>query len=702
MDIRKLPELDRRDLFKLGMLTAGSALLAKYGLQSTPALASGGVKGTFTAIEVLPTSPLILNPFSDFLFVPTPLIPVPATDVANWKNKPGPGVGQQDSDGGTHQIWPSTLGRPDPIIYQIKVQVNQHSFTTSPVQTLVPYRDTTGTFIPAGTVVPSLPDSTIYGFNGTFPGPMIYANYGQPSLVRFENHLDENPNNRDRGSFGAPDWAFLTHLHNGHTAPESDGNPHYRPNAYQPGQFVDNLYLNYPAGNDEKEKQSFFWFHDHRMDHTGANVYKGMVGIYPIYDPVIDSGDETTGCRLPGVPNLSTGRIDNDLPIILYDCRLDDGATIHQDAHNTAPGTIHPEWWGQTFFQHFPNQGFVGDIFTANGTAYPVLRVQRRRYRLRFLDASISRIYDLKIMDGNGPYKVQAFPGQLGQHNLGQTDSLGNFVRGGQQCMVFTQIASEGGLLPLPLVRDTFRIWPAKRKEVIVDFSKYMDGSPVNNGDVMYLTDTLQMSTGRQPDDLQDPGYAVPLIKIIIDDSCGPLVNNKAVDNSYDPLVYTGGKAKLKLDGNGLPILKLRAMPPFPDPNSLNKLPQRKFILTHGGGGNAEQQWLINGRPFDPTVPLAFPVNGSAEVWTLQNGGGGWVHPLHLHMEEHHIVSRNGKTSPDANHPDDIGKEDVVALEPSETVVIYRKFRTFRGKYVAHCHNLAHEDHAMMFGWQIV
>lgn len=37
-----------------------------------------------------------------------------------------------------------------------------------------------------------------------------------------------------------------------------------------------------------------------------------------------------------------------------------------------------------------------------------------------------------------------------------------------------------------------------------------------------------------------------------------------------------------------------------------------------------------------------------------------------------------------------------------ETVLIYRKFCTFRGRYVCHCHNLAHEDHALMFGWQIV
>jgi len=48
---------------------------------------------------------------------------------------------------------------------------------------------------------------------------------------------------------------------------------------------------------------------------------------------------------------------------------------------------------------------------------------------------------------------------------------------------------------------------------------------------------------------------------------------------------------------------------------------------------------------------------------------------------------------------DDLGKDDVIDLDPGEEVTIYRNFRTFTGKYVAHCHQLAHEDHAMMFGW---
>ena len=119
---------------------------------------------------------------------------------------------------------------------------------------------------------------------------------------------------------------------------------------YEPGMWVDNLYLNWPAGNDSREKQSFFWFHDHRMDHTGSNVYKGMVGLYPIYDPEdgMDMGDENQGLRLPGVrTNHSDGSfdVDYDIPLAFYDCRLDDGVTLHRDMHdlnNEFPGTGEP------------------------------------------------------------------------------------------------------------------------------------------------------------------------------------------------------------------------------------------------------------------------------------------------------------------------------------------------------------------------
>jgi FtsP/CotA-like multicopper oxidase with cupredoxin domain len=133
-------------------------------------------------------------------------------------------------------------------------------------------------------------------------------------------------------------------------------------------------------------------------------------------------------------------------------------------------------------------------------------------------------------------------------------------------------------------------------------------------------------------------------------------------------------------------------------PANLAALPTRTFDLQRGSAGG-EIEWLINGHPFDLNVPLAVVTQGQPEVWTIRNGGG-WSHPLHFHMEEHQILTRKDKPATTVpGHADDSGKDDVIAVDPSETITMYRNFRTFTGKYVAHCHNLAHEDHAMMFGW---
>ena len=675
-------EVKRRDLLKLaGILALGSVAT---GLEPVSTFASAGFAepgaGSLAgcadgdAKEVFPTSPLILSPFTDPLRIPLPLQPV---SVDSFLFKPGPGYGQQDSSGAsTHQIWPST----EPLFYRLQLQVAQHSFTTSMVQPI----DKLGRpVVPPDRIKGprKLPASTIYGFNGQFPGPMIKARYGQPALVRIENDLHKNPFNLDRQDFGAPDLSFLTHLHNGHTAPESDGNPHFRAFGYRPGEWVDNMYLNAPAGGDEREKQSFFWYHDHRMDFTSSGVYKGMIGLYPIYDPVLDPGNEKYGLRLPGVPRdpyNPLSAVDYDIPLVLHDCCLDDGVTPHQDFH-TGCGETHPEWWGKTFFLHFPNHGFVGDLFTVNGTAYPVLEVKRRKYRFRFLDASISRIYDLKLMTG----RPVAAPGKQGQFQLPD----------GEQCMRFVEIATDGGLIPYPIVRDSFELWPAKRREVIVDFSRYLDGSPTYKGEEIYLVNVAQMLDGRGPngpfmegdddalvpDPQFDPNYRVPLMKIVIGDD--------AVDDSAIPQ-------------------KLRDLPVF----DTRGIPRRTFEFERESFGG-ELQWAVNGLPFDPEKPIAFPKRGVPEVWILKNKGVGWVHPVHIHMEEHRILRRDGVNVPtppsypgvaQGKNADDVSKEDVVALGPGEEVSFYRNFRTFVGPYVTHCHNLAHEDHAMMFGWTIV
>src|SRR3954453_9672997 len=720
-------KIPRRALLKIGAVGTAAVAVGSASSIVVPELRRKGLysaNGVFDATsialagkiydEVFPTSPLILSPFQDPLNVPKALAPVDWSEYSNWDSPPGPAYGQQSSYGNEqHQKWKGNSWDPDPIVYHIKTQVSTHSFTTSQVLPIdsagrpAQSFDSSGTAYPVGTVR-TLPDSTIYGFNGTLPGPMINAEYGKPVLVRFDNRLGDNPMNLDRQDFGAPDYSTLIHLHNAHTAPESDGNPHYsmtrgpQHHGFHAGSWVDQMYLNWPAGNDETEKQSFFWFHDHRMDHTGANVYKGMVGLYPIYDPTngMDMGDETQGLHLPGVrTDNDDGSFDvkYDIPLALYDCRLDDGVTNHLDMHDSmgeypAAGNPrrHPEWWGKTFFKHFPNHGFVGDIFTVNGTAYPVLEVERRKYRFRFLDCSVARIYELKLMSSTQGPKAAKDLGYIGNELQGQYR-----IPDAQQCMQFVQIASDGGLLTAPIKRDSFELWPAKRREFVVDFTRYQDGTPTTKGDVVYLTNVMTMPNGRMWSKSTrfspDPRYKVPVLKFEIDDI--------AEDNSL-PLT---------------PNRPLRPLPPLPA-NWRTLLDNRLIFEVQRGGGGGELEWLINGKPFDATkpatslknpagkTPLASPKRGSFNLWEIRNGGGGWVHPIHMHMEEHRTVMRNGRdvtTGGDKGHPDDVSREDVVALDPSESVIIYRGFRTFLGPYVAHCHNLMHEAHAMMIAWTI-
>ena len=163
------------------------------------------------------------------------------------------------------------------------------------------------------------------------------------------------------------------------------------------------------------------------------------------------------------------------------------------------------------------------------------------------------------------------------------------------------------------------------------------------------------------------------------------------------------------------PLQPLRALPPLPA-NWRTMLSNRLIFEVKRGVIGGETEWLINGKEFDPAkvatslrnparkTPLAQQPKGSFNLWEIRNGGGGWVHPFHLHMEEHRTVMRNGRdvtVTPDPGHPDDVSREDLVALDPGESTIIYRGFRDFVGPYVAHCHNLAHEDHAMMFAWEI-
>ena len=467
---------------------------------------------------------------------------------------------------------------------------------------------------------PAYPPQPIWGFAGattdpaaaTTPGPTLFARYGKPMICRIYNDLPAN-----HVGFGTPE--ISTHLHNLHTPSESDGFPgdFYStsvagPTLAGPGYFQDHFYPNVYAGldafggiGDPKEALGTLWYHDHTMDFTAPNVYKGMAGFYFIFDD-LDTGSETTGLKLPSHPY--------DYPLVFQDKRFD--AT------------------GRLTFDQFAPEGILGDKITVNGKIEPVLRVARRKYRFRLLNGGPSRFYEIYLQN-----------------------------KGATSVYPFTYIANDGNLLPAPLLNQfKVRLGVAERGDIVVDFKNFPVGT-----ELYFVNQLLQIDT-RGPGNVQAPGTR--LLKIIV----GP--NPAVPDTSQVPSA-------------------LRPLPTIPA-NAKSLPVTRRWEFARSGG-----LWTVNNQLFNVNVVRAAIPKGSAEIWELVNPENGWQHPIHIHFEEGRIVAKSiaGVDVPIPAH--ERGRKDVYVLGKDETFRIYLRFRDFEGKYPMHCHNLIHEDHAMMIRWDI-
>ena len=100
----------------------------------------------------------------------------------------------------------------------------------------------------------------------------------------------------------------------------------------------------------------------------------------------------------------------------------------------------------------------------------------------------------------------------------------------------------------------------------------------------------------------------------------------------------------------------------------------------------------------------AQPQFGTREIWTLVNPDGGWDHPVHIHFEEGQILQRTGEklVGPNGVPPWEQGRKDVYRLHPGQSSVkLTMQFRDWGGMFMEHCHNVVHEDHAMLLRWEI-
>ena len=83
------------------------------------------------------------------------------------------------------------------------------------------------------------------------------------------------------------------------------------------------------------------------------------------------------------------------------------------------------------------------------------------------------------------------------------------------------------------------------------------------------------------------------------------------------------------------------------------------------------------------------------EIWRVVNKSGGWWHPLHIHHDFFRVLRRNRRTPP-LNELDGMAKRETFLLGPGDELDIYIKCQDLPGPVVFHCHNLEHEDMAMM------
>ena len=278
-------------------------------------------------------------------------------------------------------------------------------------------------------ILPGL-KTTVWGYDGIFPGPTIEARSGREVVIRQTNELPV---------------PVVVHLHGGKTPPESDGYPtdlilpkgkgsdHSTSHSHGGSQGS-----NIPGGGGHQGHKDYtypneqhgatLWYHDHRMDFTGPQVYRGLAGFYLLRDEIED--------ELP----LPKG--EKEVPLMICD------RTFEEDGSFYYP-SVDPSLQGEHGTLASAIDGMFGDTVLVNGSPWPFMEVSNIRYRFRILNASNARVYDLAL-DPPPP--------------------------GGRP---FVQVGSDGGLLEAPVAHDRILASPAERYDVVIDFSRYPVGTEV-------------------------------------------------------------------------------------------------------------------------------------------------------------------------------------------------------------------------------
>jgi spore coat protein A, manganese oxidase len=235
----------------------------------------------------------------------------------------------------------------------------------------------------------------IFGYNGITPGPTILARRGTPLNIAVSNELPaKHPN------WGYEAWTSV-HLHGSASKPQFDG---YASDITRVGQTK-----TYQFPNNQESRT--LWYHDHGVHHTAENAYMGLAAMYLMSDELED--------RLPIPKGVY------DLPMVIADKMFAANGSLMYDDEG--------------------HSGLYGDVMLVNGQPWPNLKVAKRKYRFRILNASLSRGLRLQLSN-SAPMTV---------------------------------IATDGGLMPKPQTTVQLRVGMAERYEVVIDFAQYAPGTKI-------------------------------------------------------------------------------------------------------------------------------------------------------------------------------------------------------------------------------
>ena len=341
------------------------------------------------------------------------------------------------------------------------------------------------------------------------------------------------------------------------------------------------------------------WYHDHAMGITRLNIYAGLFGMFHVRDP------EEQALGLPGG--------DYDVPLMIYD-RL-----IGEDGQLYYPVSDDPDapWVAEC----------IGNAVLCNGKLFPYMEVEPRRYRLRVVNAANTSFFDLSLSHGH-----------------------------------VVQVASDQGLLSVPVERRNVVLYPAERAELIVDFS----GLAGQSVELRHHSDAIL--SFRVKDQGRTDASVVP----------ATLRNVSRIDpaSAVRERMLTVGEQD---DASGNPMMMMLGGKMWSDPITEN------------------------------------PVQNSTEIWSFINVTGD-SHPMHLHLVRFQILDRRpfdifvwnahrqvkftGPAQPPAPH--EMGWKDTVRADPGMVTRIIARFEGEPGKYVWHCHYLEHEDNEMMRPYQLL